>query len=186
MAILPIVKLGGRDDAVLRRPSNRVRDVRDPSIQRLIDDMFETMRDAPGVGLAAPQVGIPLRLIVVEKTDEEHEAFTLANPEIVKTSGRRRITEGCLSVPGYQGELYRSETVVVKGLDRQGKEVRIKAPKNSLLAQALEHEIGHVNGNLYVDNLESPEDLYRIGVESRREPPPRPALDLPKEADAAG
>ena len=167
MAIIHIVVLGGPGDDVLRRPSNRVRDVRDRSIQRLIDDMFETMRDAPGVGLAAPQVGTPLRLIVVEETDPEHPAFALANPEIVKTSGRRRVTEGCLSIPGYQGELYRSETVVAKGLDRRGKEVRIKAPKGSLLAQALEHEIGHINGNLYIDWLEKREDLYRIRQGSR-------------------
>ena len=167
MAILPIVVLGGPNDDVLRRPCSRVRDVREAKIQRLIDDMFETMRDAPGVGLAAPQVGVPLRLIVVEQTDDQHPAFALANPEFVKRSGRRRVTEGCLSIPGYQGELYRSEVVVVKGIDRHGKEVRIKAPKDSLLAQALEHEIGHINGNLYIDNLESPDDLYRIRAARR-------------------
>jgi peptide deformylase len=162
VAILPIVLLGGPGEEVLKRASSRVRDMRDRKIQRLIEDMFETMRDAPGVGLAAPQVGVPLRLIVVEQTDPEHPPFALANPEFVKRSGRRRVTEGCLSIPGYQGELFRSQVVVVKGIDRDGKEVRIKAPKDSLLAQALEHEIGHVNGNLYIDNLEGPEDLYRI------------------------
>jgi peptide deformylase len=144
-----------------------VRDIREPAIQRLIDDMFETMRDATGVGLAAPQVGLPLRLIVVEQTDEEHPPFALANPEFVKRSGGRRVTEGCLSIPGYQGELNRSETVVVKGVGRDGREVRIKAPKGSLLAQALEHEIGHVNGTLYVDLLEGPDDLYRIRTTPR-------------------
>lgn len=167
MAIIPIVKLGDANDAVLRRPSNRVRDVRDPSVQRLIEDMYETMRDAPGIGLAAPQVGVPLRLIVVERTDGDHPAFALANPEVVKRSGRRRVTEGCLSLPGYQGELDRSETVIVKGLDRNGKEIRLKAPACSLLAQALEHEIGHINGNLYIDNIERPEDLYRLRPEPR-------------------
>jgi peptide deformylase len=178
VAILPIVVLGGPDDAVLRRPSNRVRDVREKSVQKLIDDMFETMRDAPGVGLAAPQVGLPFRLIVVEKVDDAYPALALANPEIVRSSGRRKVTEGCLSIPGYQGELYRSEIVVVKGIGRDGKEVRIKAPPSSLLAQALEHEIGHINGNLYIDNLESRDDLYRIQTS------PVPA-GRQKEGDAA-
>jgi peptide deformylase len=162
VAVIPIVRLGQPNDAVLRNPSKRVRDVRDPAIQRLIEAMFETMRKAPGVGLAAPQVGVPLRLIVVEKTDDEHPAFALANPEIVRANGRRRVTEGCLSVPGYQGDIARAESVVVKGIGTNGKEMRIKAPKNSLLSQALEHEIDHINGNLYIDHLDTQRDLYRI------------------------
>lgn len=162
MTVLPLVLLGQPNDSVLRAPSKRVRDMGDPSIRRLIEDMFETMREAPGVGLAAPQVGVPLRLIVVERTDDEHPAFALANPEIVRSSGRRRVTEGCLSIPGYQGELFRSASVVVKGIGRDGKELRVRAPQDSLLAQALEHEIGHINGNLYIDNLDSPDDLYRV------------------------
>ncbi len=178
MAILPIVTLDSPNSDVLRRSSARVRDIREPSIQRLIEDMFETMRDAPGVGLAAPQVGVPLRLIVVEKCDEAFPPLALANPEIVKKSGQRRLTEGCLSIPGYQGELFRSETVLVKGVGRDGREVRIKAPANSLLAQALEHEIGHVNGNLYVDNLDRPEDLYRIRPAPRRADAPPDAEEL--------
>lgn len=161
MAIRPIVAVGTTEGDVLRHPANRVRAVRDASVQKLIDDMFDTMRDAPGVGLAAPQVGVPLRLIVIERT-EDNEPFTLANPEIVKKSGERRITEGCLSVPGYQGELTRAQQVLVKGLDRTGKEVRIKAPPNSLLSQALEHEIGHLNGTLYIDLIGNPADLYRL------------------------
>ncbi|MHB8575424.1 MAG: peptide deformylase [Dehalococcoidia bacterium] len=178
MAILPIVTLDSPNANVLRRSSNRVRDVREPSVQRLIDDMFETMRDAPGVGLAAPQVGVPLRLIVIEKVDEAFPELALANPEIVKKSGSRVISEGCLSIPGYQGELTRSEVVVAKGIGRDGREVRIKAPRGSLLAQALEHEIGHVNGHLYVDNLDDPKSLYRI--RSRRT-----ETETEKEGDAA-
>lgn len=178
MAILPIVLLGRAGDEVLRRPANRVRDVRDPAIQKLIDDMFETMRDAPGVGLAAPQVGLPLRLIVVERTDDEHGPFALANPEIVKVGGRRRISEGCLSIPGFQADIYRHEAVTVKGISREGKEVRIKAPNASLLAQALEHEIGHVNGSLYIDLVEKPDDLYRVK--------PVPPRSQQKEKEAAG
>ncbi len=186
MAIMPIVKLGDANDSVLRQPSNRVRDVREPSIQRLIEDMYETMWDAPGVGLAAPQVGVPLRLIVVAETDAEHPAFALANPEIVKKTGSRRVTEGCLSLPGYQGELNRAETVVVKGLDRNGREIRVKAPARSLLAQALEHEIGHLNGNLYIDNIERPEDLYRLRTEPRRDAPESPESDEPARLSEEG
>lgn len=166
MAIRSLVVVGSSDGEVLRRPSNRVRDVREPSLQSLIDDMFETMRNAPGVGLAAPQVGVPLRLIVVERTDD-NEPFALINPEIVKKTGERRISEGCLSVPGYQGELTRAEQVVVKGLDRTGNPVRIKAPRGSLLSQALEHEIGHLNGTLYIDLIQNPDDLYRIRPRAR-------------------
>ena len=177
MAILPIVTLDSPNAAVLRRPSNRVRDVRERAIQKLIDDMIETMRDAPGVGLAAPQVGVLLRLVVIEKTDEGFPELVLANPEIVRKSGSRRITEGCLSIPGWQGELLRAEAVVVKGIGRDGKDVRIKAPPNSLLSQALEHEIGHINGKLYIDNIERQEDLYRI-----RTAPPR--SDAGAEAQA--
>lgn len=161
MAIRTIVQTGTPAGEVLRKPANRVRDVRDPGIQQLIADMFETMRDAPGAGLAAPQIGVPLRLVVIERTDQS-EPLVLANPEIVKTSGRRKITEGCLSVLGYQGEVWRAEQVLVKGINEKGKEVRIKAPPNSLLAQALEHEIGHINGTLYIDLIEDPQDLYRI------------------------
>ena len=161
MAIRPIVEAGTAAGDVLRKPANRVRDVRERSVQQLIEDMYETMRDAPGVGLAAPQVGVPLRLVVIEQTDA-NPPLALANPEIVKLSGRRKITEGCLSVPGYQGEVWRAEQVLVKALDAKGKEIRIKAPANSLLAQALEHEIGHINGTLYIDLIEDPQDLYRI------------------------
>jgi peptide deformylase len=183
VAIRPIVKLGDPNDAVLRRPSSRVnpRDLQSKSMQQLIDDMFETMRDAPGVGLAAPQIGLPWRLVVVEKVHDDFPELVLVNPEIVKRSGERRVSEGCLSVPGYQGELTRAESVVVKALDRHGKEIRIKAPANSLLSQALEHEIGHLNGNLYIDNLASRDDLYRIVPAPR----PRAGTAATKEADEA-
>jgi len=186
VAIRPIVKLGEPNDAVLRRPSSRVnpRDLHSKSMQQLIDDMFETMRDAPGVGLAAPQIGLPWRLVVVEKVHDDFPELVLVNPEIVKRSGERRVSEGCLSVPGYQGELTRAASVVVKALDRHGKEIRIKAPPNSLLSQALEHEIGHLNGNLYIDNLASRDDLYRITPAPRRSD--GSAATATKEADEAG
>ncbi len=153
MALIPI-RLAG--DPVLRQKARRVR-ARDSSLGKLIEDMWETMYDAPGVGLAAPQIGIPLKVIVVHVP--EQEPFALLNPEIVKRSGERRIDEGCLSVPGFRGEITRSLKVLAKGVDPEtGKEVRIRA-EDDLLAEALEHEIDHVNGILYIDYLDSPDAL---------------------------
>lgn len=154
MTVRPIRYLG---DPVLRKPARKVSRV-DDSIRRLIEDMTESMYAAHGVGIAAPQIGVPLRVVVFGMPDEE--PFALINPEIVKRSGERRLEEGCLSVPGYRGGVIRAVQVVVKGLDARGKEVRIKAEDN-LLAQALEHETDHVNGTLYVDHLD-PKDLVKI------------------------
>jgi len=154
MAVLPIVCY---PDAVLRQKAKRVSNI-DRSIQRLIDDMVDTMHEIEGVGLAAPQVGVSLRVIVVELPGEE--TLALVNPQIVKRSGERSVEEGCLSVPGYRGEIERSLKVIVKGLDRSGKEVRIRG--ESLLSQALEHEIDHLNGILYIDHLESMDNLLKL------------------------
>lgn len=154
MAVQPIVPM---DNPLLRRKSKRVRQV-DGSIQRLIDDMIETVRSEHGVGLAAPQLGALLRVIVIEVP--EQEVIALVNPQIVKRSGERMVEEGCLCLPGYRGMIKRSVNVTVKGRDRQGKESRIKA--DELLAQALEHEIDHLNGVLYIDYLESLDQLYKI------------------------
>jgi peptide deformylase len=142
---------------LLKRKAKRVSSI-DGSIQRLIDDMLETMPQAGGVGLAAPQIGVSLRVIVLQMPDEEPVA--LINPEIVKRSGEREVSEGCLSVPGYAGEIKRSLSVTVKGQDRQGKTIRLKA--TGLMAQALEHELDHLNGVLYVDHIESNDKLHRI------------------------
>jgi len=120
--------------------------------------MVETMQRTNGVGLAAPQVGVPLRVIVLQMPDEEPVA--IINPEIVKRVGEREVTEGCLSIPGYAGEIKRSVSVTVKGLDRQGKPTRIKA--TGLMAQALEHELDHLNGVLYIDHLESRDKLFKV------------------------
>jgi peptide deformylase len=156
LAIIPIRRAG---DPVLREKARRVRTI-DKSIHKLIEDMWETMYDAPGVGLAAPQIGIPLRVIVIDAP--EHGALALVNPEIVKRSGERRLDEGCLSVPGFRGEITRSVKVVAQGLDPYtGKEVRIKAD-NDLMAEALEHEIDHVNGILYIDYLPGPDALVPL------------------------
>jgi peptide deformylase len=110
------------------------------------------------VGLAAPQVGVPLRVIVIGIPEEED--IVLINPEIVRRKGERVIDEGCLSLPGFFANVTRSEAVTVKGLDQNSKEVRIKA--EGLLAQALEHEIDHLNGTLYIDHLDSIEKLQKV------------------------
>ena len=154
MAVLPIRVA---PDPVLRKKSKRVKSV-DSSIRRLIKDMIETMHAAPGVGLAAPQVGIPLRVIVIGIPEEEE--ICLINPEVVRRKGERIVDEGCLSIPGYTGQLKRSETVTVKGRDPKGKEIRIKA--DELLAQALEHEIDHINGVLYIDRMENMDSFRKV------------------------
>lgn len=156
MTVRPIRYLG---DPVLRQPAKKVRRV-DDSIRRLVDDMIESMIAAQGVGLAAPQIGVGLRIIVLGMPEEE--PFALINPAIVRRSGERRLeAEGCLSVPGYRAPITRSRRVTVKGLDLDGREVRYKA-EDSLLAQAFEHEVDHVNGILYVDRLDSLDDLVKL------------------------
>jgi len=158
MAALPIRTL---PDPVLKQKAKRVRTI-DGSIKKLIGDMIETVHSEPGrVGLAAPQIGVPLRVIVIGIPEEEDIA--IINPEIVRRRGERLIDEGCLSVPGYLGQIKRAESVTVKGRDQDGKEIRIKA--EGLLAQALEHEIDHLNGVLYLDHLESLEQLRKIEPE---------------------
>lgn len=144
-------------DPVLRQKAKRVKGI-DGLVRGLIDDMIETMRAYSGVGLAAPQIGVPLRVVVIEIPEEE--VITLINPEIIKKKGERVVEEGCLSLPGYKGEVKRSQIVKVKGQDRQGREIRLKAEE--LLAQALEHEIDHLNGILYIDRLESPDKLIKL------------------------
>ena len=153
MAVLPLCS---RHDPALRRKAKKVPRI-DDSIQRLIDDMIDTMRAASGVGLAAPQIGVSLRIAVIEVPGED--VIVLINPEIVKLGGERLLTEACLSVPGYYGEITRSEWVKVKALDRNGREFRVKG--EGLLAQALEHEMDHLKGTLYVDHLESTEKLQK-------------------------
>jgi peptide deformylase len=154
-------------DPILRKKGVRIPpdQVGSRRIQKLIDDMIETMRDAGGVGLAAPQVGESLRLVVIEfglteMGEEGDDPLVLVNPEVVRCKGVRRIEEGCLSVPGYKGWIERCDWVTAKGLDRRGKEAKIKA--NELLAQALEHEIDHTNGILYLDHLKAHEDLIKL------------------------
>lgn len=162
MAVREVCRLPG--DLVLRQKAKRVPAI-DGSIQSLIDDMVATMQQQGGVGLAAPQIGVSLRVVVIQLPDEE--PIALVNPEIVKRSGEREVVEGCLSVPGYAGDIKRSVSVTVKGWDRQGKTVRIKA--TGLKAQALEHELDHLNGVLFVDHVASPDGLHRVGTEAQAE-----------------
>jgi peptide deformylase len=133
--------------------------------------MIDTMRAAPGVGLAGPQVGVPLRLAVIE-VDEK--ITVIVNPVIVKSSGEVELDEGCLSVPGFWGRLNRAERVSVKALDRHGKELRIRDAEG-LFAQALQHEIDHLDGFLYVDRMETLEKLQRSEPMRKREADARQA-----------
>src|SRR4030042_174726 len=158
MAILTIRTI---PDPILRQKTKQVSGI-DKSIKKLIANMRETLHATPGrVGLAAPQVGVSLRVTVIGIPDAED--IILINGEIVRRKGKRLVNEGCLSIPGYIGELYRADSVTVKGLDIKGKEIRIKA--EGLLSQALEHEIDHLNGTLYIDRMENMDSLRKIEPE---------------------
>ncbi len=153
MPLRPIVTA---EDPILRQRTRKVSTF-DASLHRLLDDMLETMRDAPGVGLAANQVGVPLQVAVIEI---DHRVIELVNPEVVKASGEQLDWEGCLSIPGFVAETGRAAKVTVKGRDRRGRPLRVKGEE--LLARALLHELDHLNGILYVDHLDSLEELVRV------------------------
>lgn len=154
MALRKIVTL---PEPILRRKARKVTDF-GTELQTLIDDMVETMREAPGVGLAAPQIDVPLRVIVVEYgSDEDDEVppklYTLINPEIIRFAKESEIgTEGCLSIPGIVGDVDRSLSITVKGQNRQGKPMRIKA--HGWLARIFQHEVDHLDGVLFTDRAE--------------------------------
>ncbi|HRL11002.1 MAG TPA: peptide deformylase [Aggregatilineales bacterium] len=157
MAVRKIIR---QDNPILRKKAVRVTSFADRKFQTLIDDMVETMIDAPGVGLAAPQVAVSQRLIVVRLQDDEEskaeygeeagKLYIVANPKIIKAS--KEMVEGaeaCLSIPGYYGMVDRHESVVITGQDREGKDIRIKA--KGWLARVFQHEIDHLDGRLYTD-----------------------------------
>jgi len=125
----------------------------DDGVRRLVDDMVDTMYAAPGIGLAAPQIGVPLRVIVVDLTvgEDRTQLISLVNPEIVSKEGEQRHEEGCLSVPGYGGSPVRPARIVVKGLDLDGQERVFSG--SDLLARAFCHEIDHIDGLVFVDRL---------------------------------
>ncbi len=151
-------------DEVLRKQANTVEAV-DDDICRLMDDMTETMYAAPGIGLAAPQVGVSLRVIVldVSASEEGRKLLQLANPEIVQADGDVQIEEGCLSLPGLLTNVKRAEQVTVRALDREGNPLTIEA--DGLLAIALQHEIDHLKGALIIDSASSlKREFYRKKV----------------------
>lgn len=162
MAILPIVLEG---DPRLRQKASRIRHV-DDSLRKLAADMHETMDDAPGVGLAGPQVGVMRRIIVVHVPGEylgegeEDIRTTLINPEIVKGHGREVATEGCLSIPGWVGDVPRWESITVKAMNLDNKEVRIKA--QGYYARVIQHEVDHLDGILFVDRVEDKSTLREV------------------------
>jgi peptide deformylase len=137
-------------DPVLRAHCEDVETV-DDEVRRLVDDLVATMHAADGIGLAAPQIGVPLRVFVYDVRDPEIEPGVLINPRIVEAGGSVRDTEGCLSIPGFNETVERYATVVVEGLDRDGREVRIEA--TDLLSRCLQHECDHLDGVLFIDRL---------------------------------
>jgi len=148
MALLKLELLGSE---VLRRRADEVEAV-DDELRRLIDDMFETMYRSEGVGLAAPQVGISRRVIVVDVHDEEVKPFALVNPRIVEASPEtEKAEEGCLSIPGISAAVERPARVAVEGLDRDGNPVRVEG--GGLLGRCLQHEVDHLDGVLFIDRV---------------------------------
>ncbi len=172
MAVRQILVIG---DERLRQKAKRITRF-DESLKTLIDDMLETMHEANGLGLAATQVGVPLRVAVIETPEERDEngtitrpkkTYILCNPEIIKRSGEEIMEEGCLSVPGYAGRVLRATDVLVKARNAQGREVRYRG--SGLLAQAFQHELDHLDGVLYVDHIQNPEDLWQLSREEEPE-----------------
>ncbi|MEK6692780.1 MAG: peptide deformylase [Nitrospirota bacterium] len=149
MAILEIKRY---PDKILKIKAEPVRII-DSSIQNLIDNMIETMYAAPGVGLAAPQIGVSLRIMVADVNSREKGPglTVIINPEIISALGETEEEEGCLSVPDYKDDIKRAEIVTVRGLNREGKEIEVES--KGLLARALQHEIDHLNGTLIIDRL---------------------------------
>lgn len=162
MAVLDIVQVGGAKSGILAQPAARVREF-GPKLHQLLDHMLETMREAPGVGLAAPQVGIDLRVAVIEYPDDEEDpentmrVYELINPEIVRAKGSEVGQEGCLSIPGVVADVDRATYLLVRAQDRTGREYRIKV--YDWLARVFQHEIDHLHGVLMTDKATQ---LYKL------------------------
>ena len=172
MAARPILTA---ENPLLRRKSKKVKRFGD-GLSGLVRDMRQTLDDAGGLGLAAPQIGVLQRVFIVDmpaEIDEEGNEvspstlYVLVNPEIVKMRGEEVLEEGCLSVPGYRGRVKRALDVTIKGQDISGRPVRHRA--SDLLAQAFQHELDHLDGLLYLDRLESPDDLWRLEISDELE-----------------
>ncbi|MCG6941796.1 MAG: peptide deformylase [Thiohalocapsa sp.] len=139
-------------DERLRRRAELVERV-DDGVRQLVDDMLETMYAAPGIGLAAVQVNVPRRVVVIDTSEDKNEPLCLINPEVVERSGEEQMEEGCLSVPGYYETVTRAELVKVRALDRDGEPFELET--GGLLAVCLQHEIDHLEGRLFVDHISS-------------------------------
>ena len=168
MAILEILHC---PDARLRNRAKPVAQV-DDSVRKLIDDMLETMYQAPGIGLAAVQVNQPRRVIVVDISEDRNQPLALVNPEIVEKHGEEQMEEGCLSVPGVYEPVQRAERVRVRALDRDGKSIEMEA--DGLLAVCIQHEIDHLDGKLFVDYLSN---LKRQRIRKKIEKEARQSAD---------
>lgn len=155
-------------DPILRRECPPVERV-DDELRDLVERMMETMYAAEGIGLAAPQVGVPARLFVYDLREAEHPPGVLVNPEIVVREGRAKEEEGCLSIPGLTAQVERPERIVVEGLDAEGREQRIEA--EDLLARCLHHEIDHLDGVLFLDRLSPLKRRLLLGKWSKMEEP---------------
>jgi peptide deformylase len=162
---MAIQKIITSENPILRQKAKKVHHF-DSSIPRLISDMFETMHVSNGVGLAAPQIAISLRIFVAEY---EERKVAMINPEIVKAEGEQIGPEGCLSIPGYIGDnIRRAEKIVVKGLDQRGKPMKVEA--EGWFARIMQHEIDHLDGILFLDRLDSPNDLRELTDEEEEDP----------------
>lgn len=154
---MAIRKIITTENPILRQKAKKIHRF-DPSLQKLVDDMFETMHTAGGVGLAGPQIAQSIRVFVAEYEDHKIAVF---NPEIVKAEGEEIGPEGCLSIPGYVGEnIRRAAKVLVKGQDVRGKPIRL--PAEGWFARIVQHEIDHLDGVLFIDRLDRPEDLREV------------------------
>ena len=161
---MAIRKIITTENPILRQKAKKVHRF-DPSLQKLVDDMFETMHTAGGVGLAGPQIAQSIRVFVAEYEDHKIAVF---NPEIVKAEGEEIGPEGCLSIPGYVGEnIRRAAKVLVKGQDARGKPIRV--PAEGWFARIVQHEIDHLDGVLFIDRLDRPEDLHEVTEEEMAE-----------------
>lgn len=170
--IKPIVQLG---DPVLRQQAKKVHKV-DESVKRLIDDMIDSLHEANGIGLAAPQIGVPLRVII---TNFEDELRVLVNPEILSMSQETEVAdEACLSILGYAGPVERSVSVQVRALNKNGKRVKINAQE--WFARCLQHEIDHLNGVLYIDRVEDKTLIHR--TDENYEVEPEDAVEAPNDS----
>ncbi|MBT4837550.1 MAG: peptide deformylase [Methylococcales bacterium] len=158
MALLNILQFPDEQLRIKALPVSGV----DDSIRQLVDDMLETMYEAPGIGLAATQVNIHQRIVVIDITKEKNHPYCFINPEIIGSAGDEEHEEGCLSVPGFYENVQRAETVTVKALDRQGDEFVLDA--DGMLAICIQHEIDHLDGKLFVDYLSS---LKRLRIKKK-------------------